>query len=1515
MHRSSSLKKQNHLAIIWQIILILSILTSLASLPTTPARAESIDAAPNAPVLVQPADNATGVSTPPSLQVTASDPDAGGTLSVSFYGRSAGGSSGADFMIVAIPDAQNYATSYPSTYTNHLKWIADNKSANNIAFATSVGDLVNTPSSSTEYTNADTAFDTLDAGNVSYSVGPGNHDMMSGTLWANYFPTSRFSGKSYYGGSYDNYNNYYLFSASGMDFILINLQYSPTTAILDWADARLKQYPSRRAIVEEHDILNTNNSFVNSAAYDALRDNNNLFLMLCGHMHASNDGAAYVAGTGTGTAAQTIHIVMQDYQDFANSGYLRLYRFSPANNMIYMTTYSPTSGNSITTDPDQKNLAYTMGGGSSYTLINTASGVANGANASVSWSGLANNTEYEWYAVVSDGTSSTTGPTWSFTTGTTSNTAPVANAQSVTTNEDTVKAITLTATDANSDPLTYSIVSSPGHGSLSGTAPNVTYTPASNYNGSDTFTFKANDGKVDSSPATVSITVAGVNDAPTASAQSVSTSQDTAKVITLSGSDVEGSALTYAIGASPTHGALSGSAPNVTYTPTSGYTGSDSFTFTVNDGSLTSSPATVSITVSGTNSAPVANAQSVTTNEDTAKAITLTATDANGDPLTYSIVSSPAHGSLSGTAPNVTFTPTANYNGTDSFTFKANDGKVDSLVAAVSITVASVNDAPTANAQSTSTNEDTAKVITLSGSDVEGSALTYTVVTNPAHGALSGTAPNLTYIPTANFSGSDTFTFRVSDGSLNSSNATVTITISPVNDAPTATAQSVTTNQNTAKAITLSGSDVEGSALTYAIASNPSHGALSGSGANRTYTPTTGYSGSDSFTFTVNDGSLTSSAATVSITVAAVNAAPVASAQTVTTNEDTAKAITLSATDADNDALTYSVVSSPAHGSLSGTAPNLTYTPASNYNGSDSFTFKANDGKVDSSPATVSITVASVNDAPTATAQSTSTNEDVARAITLSGSDVDGNPLTYSIVSNPANGALSGTPPSVTYTPNANFNGSDSFTFKVNDGTVDSVAATVSITVAPVNDAPTATAQSVTTNEDTARAITLSGSDVEGSALSYTIASSPTHGALSGSAPNVTYTPSANYNGSDSFTFTVSDGSLASLAATVSITVAAVNDAPVASAQSVSLNQDTARAIVLSATDADNNPLTYAIASNPSHGALSGSAPNVTYTPTANFSGSDAFSFTVSDGSLTSSAATVSITVTAVNHAPVANAQSVTTNEDTAKAIVLSATDSDSDPLTYAIVASPAHGALSGTAPNLTYIPTANFSGSDAFTFKANDGKVDSAGATVSITVAPVNDAPVLAAIGAKSGNELALLSFTATATDDGSSLGYSLVGAPSGASIHPTTGVFTWTPSETQGPGGFTFDVCVSDGSYSDCETITVTVLEVNRDPVLNPIGSMSGATGKLLTFTATGTDEDIPANTLSYLLVNAPAGASIDPFSGVFTWTPTAAGTYTFDVSVSDGKAADAETITVTVVETPPTYYLFMPLNFKNP
>ncbi|OQB01452.1 MAG: Aminopeptidase S [Chloroflexi bacterium ADurb.Bin222] len=271
--------------------------------------------------------------------------------------------------------------------------------------------------------------------------------------------------------------------------------------------------------------------------------------------------------------------------------------------------------------------------------------------------------------------------------------------------------------------------------------------------------------------------------------------------------------------------------------------------------------------------------------------------------------------------------------------------------------------------------------------------------------------------------------------------------------------------------------------------------------------------------------------------------------------------------------------------------------------------------------------------------------------------------------------------------------------------------------VASPNQAPVADPQTLSTPEDTALAITLAGSDPDGDPLSYAVATQPANGVLSGIAPNLIYTPFPGYVGTDSFTFTVSDGQATSLPATVSITVTPNNAPPVANPKSVLANEDTAVTIILTGSDPDGDLLTYSVASNPSQGVLSGSAPLLTYKPAANYSGPDSFTFTVSDGRATSAPAVVSITVNPVNDAPVANPQAVATACNTPLAITLTGFDIEGDPLTYHVISSPSQGSLSGAAPNLTYTPAAGFTGPDSFSFIVNDGLLPSSAAAVDILV------------------------------------------------------------------------------------------------------------------------------------------------------------------------------------------------------
>lgn len=362
-----------------------------------------------------------------------------------------------------------------------------------------------------------------------------------------------------------------------------------------------------------------------------------------------------------------------------------------------------------------------------------------------------------------------------------------------------------------------------------------------------------------------------------------------------------------------------------------------------------------------------------------------------------------------------------------------------------------------------------------------------------------------------------------------------------LNEKPTADDKAVTLDEDTFAAIMLTGSDPEEQSLTFAIASGPANGTLTGVAPDLVYTPNPDYFGPDSFSFTVDDGELTSDPATVSITVNPINDDPQTQFQSLETEVNTPLPITLVSSDPDGDILEYVIFEEPTSGTLTGTAPDLVYTPDADFLGSDRFQYYVTDGE-GFAEAIITITVTPANLPPIAFDLSISTAEDSPVTFDLIGTDPDGpdfDNLTYEVLTQPANGVLSvlsANGKRLSYTPNADFNGADSFTYRVDDGEAVSGPATVTIAVASVNDAPTADAQSVTTDEGTAVDITLTGSDPEDDPLNFQV-DGPANGTLSGTAPNLTYTPGAGFTGEDSFTFTVSDGQATSAPATVTITV------------------------------------------------------------------------------------------------------------------------------------------------------------------------------------------------------------------------------------------------------------------------------------------------------------------------------------------------------------------------------------------
>lgn len=400
------------------------------------------------------------------------------------------------------------------------------------------------------------------------------------------------------------------------------------------------------------------------------------------------------------------------------------------------------------------------------------------------------------------------------------------------------------------------------------------------------------------------------------------------------------------------------------------------------------------------------------------------------------------------------YVPKPNANGVDSFEFVAVvDSTFDSPTHFVEVNIQSINDAPEADPQTIRFDEDVTLNGALTGRDVESRPLTFQIIRQPVKGKITLSVNGMyTYVPFANANGTDSFTFTVKDEELTSKEATVGLTINPLNDLPVAQNGNLNTNEDSPTNGKLNAQDADGDALVFELTSMPSKGGISlnNSTGVYTYTPSANANGTDSFSFRTRDGVGISNTATISIDLANINDVPVAQNLNLMTNEDSAINSQLTAIDIDGDVLTFRIFSNPSKGSIQGfnaITGNFTYVPNQNSHGIDSFQFVARDGSFDSQVKTVNITVSPVNDAPIANSLTISLDQDTSYTGTFMASDVDGDFLIYGAVTQPQNGIVTVSGNKFTYTPNAGFSGADNFTYKANDGKTDSNVAAVSVVV------------------------------------------------------------------------------------------------------------------------------------------------------------------------------------------------------------------------------------------------------------------------------------------------------------------------------------------------------------------------------------------------------------------------------------------------------------------------------------
>ncbi|WP_180971753.1 tandem-95 repeat protein, partial [Vibrio parahaemolyticus] len=790
----------------------------------------------------------------------------------------------------------------------------------------------------------------------------------------------------------------------------------------------------------------------------------------------------------------------------------------------------------------------------------------------------------------------------------------------------------------------------------------VTYTPNDNYYGADSFTYIVTSGGVSEST-TVSVDVTPVNDAPVAKDDTAITDEDTPVTIDVlpNDTDIDGDKLSIQSASVPeTQGKVEIVDGKLVFTPAENFHGDAEITYTITDGALTDQ-ATVNVTVNAVNDTPVVESSiaAQTLAEDfTPYTIDLNTAFSDVDnvdgELTFS-VSGNSNIQVAIVNGIATFTPTADWNGSEALTFTATDPSGESVSQTVNFTVAPVADIV---ADSARVVEDTPTIIKVLGNDTfEGTDKVVSLDTNngPANGTVSVNPDgSVTYTPNDNYHGADSFTYIVTSGGVSES-TTVSVDVTPVNDAPVAKDDTAITDEDTPVTIDVlpNDTDIDGDKLSIQSATVPeAQGKVEIVDGKLVFTPAENFNGDAEITYTVTDGELTDEAK-VAVTVNPVNDAPTIKVDAVESitedavSTDTVLAtLTVRDTDTPEDQLTVSLENnSNGYFVLVGNEVKLTQAGVDAVNNDElnlkdlTISASVSDGVNPTANDSDSLIVNRVNDAPTvenAIADQVLSEDFDAYTIDLNEvfKDTDSslefsasgnNSIQISIVNGVA-----------TINPTADWNGKETITFTAKDPSGESISQTVNFTVAPVADI---VADKATVVEDTSTVIKVLGNDTfegDGKVVSLDTNNGPANGTVSVNPDgSVTYTPNDNYHGTDSFTYIVTSGGV-SESTTVSVDVTPVNDAPVAKDDTAITDEDTPVTIDVlpNDTDIDGDKLSIQSATVPeAQGKVEIVDGKLVFTPAENFNGDAEITYTVTDGELTDEAK-VAVTVNPVNDAP-----------------------------------------------------------------------------------------------------------------------------------------------------------------------------------------------------------------------------------------------------------------------------------------
>jgi alpha-tubulin suppressor-like RCC1 family protein len=1142
--------------------------------------------------------------------------------------------------------------------------------------------------------------------------------------------------------------------------------------------------------------------------------------------------------------------------------------------------------------------------------------------------------------------------------------APVANPSVLFVEENTPKSGMFSFVEVDEgDTLTFTIEQAPAKGAVvvsNAATGTFVYTPNDKAFDADNFKFKVVDSFGLSSIATVMVNIINKNDLPVIASSDFTMNEDTVANRSFTLDDSDGPSRTYVQTKDPTNGKISGVTFNVAgtggsfiYTPNKDANGADEFKFVVNDGFGNSNEVTVKITITPVDDNPTASNSDFTTAENVAYSGTFIGADVDGDPLTFTLgTPAPVFGNViinDAKSGKFTYTPNATKAETDTINFIVSDGSGPTATAKVTVTITNVNGVPQVSANGITTLEDTPHTASFNYLDSDGPEKIIITVTEPDKGTVSFDSPNnkFTYTPKLNANGNDFFVFKISDGTATSANVTVTVVITAVDDLPTADNGTLNVLQGIQSSGTLAGSDLDGDVLTFEqlVTSpvTPSKGVFTLVNATTgafTYTPSMGATGKDTVTFRVKaNGKYAPTNGIVTFNIGVVNKAPTAQDSTETVLEDgilTNKKVVASDENA-GDILKYTLVTDVAHGNLnlSPITGVFSYAPKPNYHGQDSFTFYVSDGQLNSAPKTVTIKVTPVNDPPTGNAMAFSNlKEDFTEPllIQLNGADVDLDALTYKITAQPTKGTFQPTSNVATgklyYLPKLNANGTDSFKYRIDDGTEDSAEILVSIVIDAVNDAPATIARTINAIEDIAATGTLVATDPENDPITFSVVQ-PTKGTVTLSGANFSkfsYLSTSEIAGTDTFTFRATDPSGDFTEAVVTVNYTVTNDVPVLTAVPLSGLEDEPIVGRFTVTDNDNTEHIISVVTAPTKGTITNidaAARTYTYTPNKDANGADSFSLKAEDKTPSSPgfSAVVPVTVNLipVNDAPVAlgvivgGAELTGFTVDTGKTIAGQFIGKDVDYTghfsgTPSLVdsAMPKQGTVT-VAPNLgfTYKANANARGTDTFQFRLHDGEEYSLPFTVTVTFNVVPQDPVVADVTATI-NEDTNYQGTLTATDadpDNTGFTYFQLSQPTNGDItnfSGGTGTFTYVPKAHYfGNDSFQYRAQDSTGGFSNTATVAIKINADNDAPVANAatINLNAGGTGS-----TTLTGSDIENSPLTFKKKTDPAHGTITFDGNTVQYTATSVPPVddSFQVAANDGQL-DSASVAVTVKAAP--------------